>query len=50
MNSKIDNGPIVMQKKINFDFSNNAKDIYEKLRFINIKFLKSFGKKLIKEN
>ena len=48
MNSKIDNGPIVMQKKINFDFSNNAKDIYEKLEVHQYKIFKEFWKKINK--
>ncbi len=48
MNSKIDNGPIVMQKKINFDFSNNAKDIYEKLEIYQYKIFKEFWKKINK--
>lgn len=47
MNSKIDKGPVVMQKKINFDLSYNAKMLYEKLELIQFSMFKKFWKNIL---
>ena len=48
MNSKIDSGDIVMQKKINYIISDTAKSLYEKLEIHQFLLFKNFWNKIKK--
>jgi|TARA_Y100000294_G_scaffold177367_1_gene202519 methionyl-tRNA formyltransferase len=46
MTNKIDDGPIMMQRKIDFKFSDDARSLYEKLENFQLILFKEFWKKI----